>query len=1410
MILNISNFYINFKTHGFKSWRTYLSLFSIISTIFIASLFYSDIFSNNVKLLLLKTIELVTCLWLLFIYILEHKPHLSMGMQLMKSGPNMINEKVIKEVNDQFGPLNVLTPSEEDLYKNYKRQKSPYRKDIGEGDEKPFRRKQLSWYPPTKPYDPKDPRSPYHPYHLLYRHTDYQGLWRDRYKYIKGPLAHIKFSESYYDIHEKKYLPHTYKNSAKLAEETPEPVIRKKHVDYKPTHPDWVQNTPNYKQWQKTIWREKYPRMIAKDVIDESYIQENEKSKPKRKLIYKKSSPRPRVIFPKNKEMLMNNHPLNKWSKYTNMKVKNNIYIIKPKSIDTNIESKKINYQWERNTKIIKKQQGQGINTNFENKNQIKNQYQSENDKIIKRPKEVVYIDRLESESKYKSVYVDVDLNTGRVFIKEMPIDYNKRNLELENREYNLEKLIKFKKINNNICRIQVNYEDTPLPWYRDKKVLSFKNIFKSAYEGKERPDYVDLPLSVDGTLTIFDPERFNFKTKQEKIEAGIKMKEALTDYNGIGSIKYILDDNLKNDEYTSKQIKKNMKKNKPILMVEERYLPKESTKNKIKSFIKKYTIGLVKGKSNVTKEIIEHKEQKEQVTKDLTKKQKEKLKIELEKKRLEELSKKKDIELKVNKKEERMTPPLLRESESEDSDSDSDSHNIPARYKVYWDEKPVELNKKKKKLPLLSFFEDKTKNKSLPLIEEFPWTDKSGKDKPLPLTPIEKEILKKANLNTTNKKVPLSINELLKEDIKIIRWMNGIPHVIQENIEELRDEDLPVLPYKSPKRINIEESLNIKSEEKLKNKNSIEEVINKKTIQVENNINKEKDQNENIIKEEGIKKEEVIKEDIIQDEKEKEKEKSLDKNIIQENKSEGKKLEEEKKTEKDRKPDYSIFDKEYKAMFPPKRPEDYNGQVDYKSHLTKKEKEAAFNAYYETNAPRFLRSYYNPIYPEPVDDSYNPSASVPEENVSSISPSPSEGDTSQLSGQNVSPNVSNTFTDNGSGGNQSNELPLWERRLNQKWNYVIGQFYYKNRSLYEPYEKEYARQYPGLPLPDSLRDMMNQYNAGERKKTDLELAYLKREAVREREMIIKRREDLMKHGIHPDVFNYWRNDLVIENICSVIMDKVQNGIDYKVELLDEEAKFLRHNTVNRVQVATAWEQVFHGGKTEEKLGDIYYQEVARLKAIPQERVLLLDLKDRILRYKLEIFRHQLLREIKKPWKEAADSMEESRITWIEDIIKDPEKQAEVYNHAMDYIKRVKNNENARWCRTAAPIHMEWAEYYLSKQKPGTLNFKLFDPEKADRFTLDMIDRFLKQDYDLLESELRQEQEKLEREKWRQENPTEVKREYDRMVVEVQRSYEAFQEEQRKLKEEERLANQRSIKRREEREKKGDDDDIFF
>jgi hypothetical protein len=50
---------------------------------------------------------------------------------------------------------------------------------------------------------------------------------------------------------------------------------------------------------------------------------------------------------------------------------------------------------------------------------------------------------------------------------------------------------------------------------------------------------------------------------------------------------------------------------------------------------------------------------------------------------------------------------------------------------------------------------------------------------------------------------------------------------------------------------------------------------------------------------------------------------------------------------------------------------------------------------------------------------------------------------------------------------------------------------------------------------------MMNECNAVDRKEKDAELAYLKREAEREREAIIKRRGELMRHGINPDVFNY-------------------------------------------------------------------------------------------------------------------------------------------------------------------------------------------------------------------------------------------------------------------------------------------------
>jgi hypothetical protein len=140
---------------------------------------------------------------------------------------------------------------------------------------------------------------------------------------------------------------------------------------------------------------------------------------------------------------------------------------------------------------------------------------------------------------------------------------------------------------------------------------------------------------------------------------------------------------------------------------------------------------------------------------------------------------------------------------------------------------------------------------------------------------------------------------------------MNGLPPVIKEDIEEeIRDEDLPVLPYKSKNKtiINIEGYISNKPEEKLKNKNSIEEVINKDIIQSENSINKDVVQNE-----------ELIKENIIQVEK------STNETLIQENKSNDKELEGEKIPNKEKGLNFDLFNKEYDEMFPPLRPEDSN-----------------------------------------------------------------------------------------------------------------------------------------------------------------------------------------------------------------------------------------------------------------------------------------------------------------------------------------------------------------------------------------------------------------------------------------------------------------------------------------------------
>jgi len=131
---------------------------------------------------------------------------------------------------------------------------------------------------------------------------------------------------------------------------------------------------------------------------------------------------------------------------------------------------------------------------------------------------------------------------------------------------------------------------------------------------------------------------------------------------------------------------------------------------------------------------------------------------------------------------------------------------------------------------------------------------------------------------------------------------MNGLPIIEDNSSEELKDEDLPVQPYRS----------------KIKKIIKIEEYVNENVKEESGEINQV---DEKIIKEDVIQVEEPIKEDIIQTEK------SIDESLVQIDKSKGKESEIEVKKESKKKEglNFDIFNKEYDEMFPPKRPEDYN-----------------------------------------------------------------------------------------------------------------------------------------------------------------------------------------------------------------------------------------------------------------------------------------------------------------------------------------------------------------------------------------------------------------------------------------------------------------------------------------------------
>src|SRR5438046_10617464 len=102
---------------------------------------------------------------------------------------------------------------------------------------------------------------------------------------------------------------------------------------------------------------------------------------------------------------------------------------------------------------------------------------------------------------------------------------------------------------------------------------------------------------------------------------------------------------------------------------------------------------------------------------------------------------------------------------------------------------------------------------------------------------------------------------------------MNGLTIIEDNSSEELKDEDLPVQPYRS----------------KIKKIIKIEEYVNENVKEESGEINQV---DEKIIKEDVIQVEEPIKEDIIQTEK------SINESLVQIDKSKGKESEIEVKKE--------------------------------------------------------------------------------------------------------------------------------------------------------------------------------------------------------------------------------------------------------------------------------------------------------------------------------------------------------------------------------------------------------------------------------------------------------------------------------------------------------------------------------
>jgi hypothetical protein len=234
----------------------------------------------------------------------------------------------------------------------------------------------------------------------------------------------------------------------------------------------------------------------------------------------------------------------------------------------------------------------------------------------------------------------------------------------------------------------------------------------------------------------------------------------------------------------------------------------------------------------------------------------------------------------------------------------------------------------------------------------------------------------------------------------------------------------------------------------------------------------------------------------------------------------------------------------------------------------------------------------------------------------------------------------------------------------------------------------------------------------------------------RQKLLIEKEKEwqKLRDNGIDPDNPDApWVNKRALETVGIAVIERTMGGIEYKVKKVDSLIEWHDNASKLRMTLAEAWERDFHGGQTIDKLDKAFFEELGVLDELREKRSMLIDIYNNMEAWREHIKREQTQKIYgKKFTPEQAGDLDDDRIFWIQSIIDSPEKQEEIVNYLQNYFKNIDENKVSKEYLAHSDV-IDYVREYINLQKPGLLNLKPFKSHKPDIMTVKYVDTLIDQ-----------------------------------------------------------------------------------